>query len=291
MPVVVTGSVRLDLFRRGGESLLGRYLPYRLHGFTVGERSAPPSPDAILREAKPVFPFADLLQFGGFPEPLLGTDAAKARRWSRLRTERVVQEYLRDLRHVHDVQALRVLADLLPERVASPLSINSLREDVGVAYATVRDWIAALEALYHVLLVRPWAGRLTRTLRAEPKLYLYDALPVESPGARRENLAALQLLKACHFWTDTAQDEFALHYLRTKEKEEVDFVVVRERRPWMLVECKSEEKEPAPALRKFAALLGTKLNFQLVAVPGHDRVYAEPRVRVLDYDRFFSGLP
>jgi predicted AAA+ superfamily ATPase len=290
LPVVVTGSARLDLFRRGGESLLGRYLPYRLHGFTVGERSAPPAPDTILRATKPVFPFADLLELGGFPEPLLGADAAKARRWSRLRTERLVQEDLRDLRHVHDLQALRVLADLLPERVGSPLSMNSLREDVGVAYATVRDWIGVLEALYHVLLVRPWAGRLTRTLRAEPKLYLSDALPVESVGPRRENLAALHLLKACHFWTDTAQGEFSLHFLRTKEKEEVDFVVVRDRRPWMLVECKSDEKEPAPALRKFAALLGTKLNFQLVAVPGHDRAYPEPRIRVLDYDRFFSGL-
>jgi len=289
LPVVVTGSARLDLFRRGGESLLGRYLPYRLHGFTTGERARPPGPDDVLHETKPAFPFEALLELGGFPEPLLGGNAAKARRWSRLRTERLVQQDLRDLRHVHDLQALRVLADLLPDRVGSLLSINSLREDVGVAYATVRDWIGILEALYHVLLVRPWAGRLSRTLRAEPKLYLYDHLPVERAGARHENLAALHLLKACHYWTDTAQGEFALHYLRTKEKEEVDFVVVRNRQPWMLVECKSDEKEPAPALRKFAALLRTKLNFQLVDVRGYDRSHPEHRVRVLDYERFLAG--
>jgi len=111
LSIIVTGSARLDLFRRSGESLLGRYLPYRLHGFTIGERVLPPGPDEILRETKPAFPFDALLQLGGFPEPLLGGNLAKARRWSRLRTERLVYEDLRDLRHVHDLQALRVLAD------------------------------------------------------------------------------------------------------------------------------------------------------------------------------------
>ncbi|MBN1773564.1 MAG: ATP-binding protein [Deltaproteobacteria bacterium] len=291
LPIVVTGSARLDLFRRSGDSLLGRYLPYRLHPFTLGERPDPPTPDRILQQTTPVFPFEDLLALGGFPEPLLAGNQARARRWSRLRTERLVYEDLRDLRHVHDLQALRVLADLLPDRVGSPLSVNSLREDVGVAYGTVREWVQILEALYHVLLVRPWAGRLSRTLRAEPKLYLYDFLPVEGPGPRRENLAALHLLKACHAWTDLAHGDFALHYLRTREKHEVDFLVVRDRRPWMLVECKSNDHEPAPALRKFSGLLRTRFNFQLVDTRGYDRAYPEHHLRVLDYERFLAGLP
>ena len=290
MPILVTGSARLDYYRRSGDSLLGRYLPYRLHGFTAGESARPPGPDGILEVAKPAFPVEALLRLGGFPEPLLAGSEPKARRWSRLRTERLVHEDLRDLRHVHDLQAVRVLADLLPERVGSLLSVNSLREDVGVAYATVRDWVLALEALYHVILVRPWSARLTRALRMEPKLYLHDFLPVENPGARLENLTALHLLKACQYWTDAAEGEFALHFLRTKEKEEVDFVVLRERRPWMLVECKSGDLHPAPTLVKFARALGSPLNFQLVDRRGHDRAFPEARVRVLDYERFLAGL-
>jgi uncharacterized protein len=290
VPIVVTGSARLDLFRRGGDSLLGRYLPYRLFPFTVGETTTPPEPDEILTRTRPIWPLEALMSLGGFPEPVLRGSQGKARRWSRLRAERLIFEDVRDLRHVHDVQAVRILADLLPGRVGSLLSLNSLREDVGVAYATVRDWIGVLEALYHVVLVRPYAGRLARTLRAEPKLYLVDYLPVESPGARFENVTALHLLKACHYWTDAAAGEFALHFLRTKEKEEVDFVVLRDRRPWMLVECKSGDLQPAPALVKFARVLGTALNFQLVDRRGHDRVFAESRVRVVDYERFFAGL-
>jgi predicted AAA+ superfamily ATPase len=290
VPIIVTGSARLDLFRRSGDSLLGRYLPYRLHPFTVAERADAPSPDAILQRSDVAFPLQAIERLGGFPEPLLAGSEAKARRWSRLRTERLVLEDLRDLRHVHDLQAVRVLADLLPARVGSLLSVNSLREDVGVAYATVRDWVQILEALYHLFLVRPWAGRMARTLRAEPKLYLYDFLPVESAAARLENITALHLLKACQYWSDVAQGDFTLHFLRTKEKEEIDFVVLRDRRPWMLVECKSSELRPSPTLVKFTAKLRPTHSFQLVTPRGHDRVFPEARVRVMEYERFFAGL-
>jgi predicted AAA+ superfamily ATPase len=290
MRIVVTGSARLDFFRRGGDSLMGRYLPYRLHQLSAGERPASPGPDDILREHVPLYPVSDMLRLGGFPEPLLAGSEPKARRWSRLRLERLVYEDLRDFRHIHDLQALRTLVDLLAERVGSVLSMNSLREDVGVAFATVRDWIHVLEALFHLFLIRPFAGRLQRTLKAEPKLFLYDALQIPGEGARLENLTALHLLKACHYWTDLAHGVFELRFLRTKEKEEVDFVVIRDGRPWMLVECKSEDTEPAPALTKYASILKAPLSFQLVRRAGFDRVYAGQGVRVLSYDRFLAGL-
>ncbi|MBI3184315.1 MAG: DUF4143 domain-containing protein [Myxococcales bacterium] len=211
-------------------------------------------------------------------------------RWSRLRLERLLQEDLRDLRAIADLQAVRVLADLLPERVGSLLSVNSLREDVGVSYGTVRAWLAAFDALYLCFLVRPHAGRLARTLRAEPKLYLYDVLSVRELAARRENLVALHLLKACHYWTDTARGEFDLRFVRDKEKREVDFLVLRDRKPWLAVECKSDQRQPSPDLVRFAELLGAPLRFQLVSDERFDRFFADPKVRVLGYERFLAGL-
>ena len=290
VPIVVTGSARLDVFRRGGDSMLGRYLPYRLHPFSVGERPQSVLPDALEFGVAPAHPWADLLRLGGFPEPLLDGSEARAKRWSRLRAERLLTEDVRDLRNVRDLHVLRLLTDLLPERIGSLLSINALREVLGVSFATVRDWLDVLAELYHCFTIQPWDKRIARSIVAAPKLYLFDPLPIADLAARRENLTALHLLKACQYWTDLAHGEFDLRFVRTKDGTEVDFLVTRDDKPWMLVECKSGDTAPAPALRRFARELGTTHQVQLVDLDGYDRVYVEDGVRVLSYERFLAGL-
>lgn len=270
---------------------MGRFLPYRLHPFTVAETARPPGPDEILTVTEPRHRFADLLRLGGFPEPLLGGSEARAVRWSRLRLERLLAEDVRDLRAVEDLSGILVLADLLPERVGSLLSINALREDVGAAYATVRAWVKVFEALYHCFLVSPYAKRVVRAIRSAPKLYLFDILriPAVRESARLENLTALHLLKACHFWTDAAHGEFELRFVRDKEQREVDFLVLRDGRPWLLVECKSNDIDPSPALDHFRRQIGAPRAFQLVTRSGYDRIYAHTNVRVLSYEKFLAG--
>jgi predicted AAA+ superfamily ATPase len=168
VPLIVTGSARLEHFRKGGDSLMGRYLPYRLMPLSVAESPACAAPDEILSQHRVNFPWADILRLGGFPEPLLEGNEAQARRWSRLRLDRLVLEDSRDFLNISDLNAFRVLIDLLPERVGSLLSVNSLREDVGKAYATVRSWLGVLDVLYFCFTIRPYSGRLSRSLRAEP---------------------------------------------------------------------------------------------------------------------------
>ena len=289
--IIVTGSARLDLHRRGGDSLLGRYLPYRLHPFTVGESDRPPGPDEIFATTTPRYPLDDLVRLGGFPEPLFGASEARARRWSRLRMERLLGEDVRDLRAVEDLSGLRVLADLLPTKVGSLLSVNALREDVGAAYATVRSWLHVFEALYHCFLVRPWTKRVARAIRAAPKLYLFDLIGIPQGGAKMENLTALHLVKACHFWTDLAHGDFDLRFVRDKEGREVDFLVVRDDKPWMLVECRSSDVEPSAVLRSFRDRLDVPRAFQLVTRAAYDRDYPAMGVRVIDYARFLAGIP
>jgi predicted AAA+ superfamily ATPase len=291
---IVTGSARLETYRRGSDSLLGRYIPYKLHPITVGERPLCPSPDDLFNVPGIAYcSVQDLLSLGGFPEPLLRGSENEAKRWSRLRLDRLVQEDTRDILSVSDLTAFRILSELLPERVGSPLSINALHEDVGKAYATVRSWYQVLEALFFCITVRPYSKRINRAIRAEPKMYLFDLLriPKDHLGKRLENLTALHLLKAADFWTDSAQGEFSLHFVRDKSKREVDFLLVRDTKPWMLVECKSGNKEPSSSLKYFSQVLDPKHRVQLVSEPGYDRVFAEQNIRVLSYDKFFSFLP
>ena len=105
-----------------------------------------------------------------------------------------------------------------------------------------------------------------------------------------ENLVALHLRKACDFWTDTAQGDFELRYIRDKEGREVDFLILRDKAPFMLVECKTSDTTLSPALERFATALSLRKGFQLVDKPGYDRKYAESGLRVLSYEAFLAGL-
>ncbi len=289
LPLIVTGSARLDLFRKGGDSLLGRYLPYRLHPFSVAEAKDPKHPDE-LEPTKSRFPLKDLLRFSGFPEPLLTGDQGKARRWSRLRMERILMEDVRDLRAVANLSQLQLMVDLLPTKIGAPLSLNSLREDLEVAYGTVRSWIQLLNSLYIIFSIQPYAKNIKRSLKAEKKIYLFDPLMIEQEGAALENTIALHLLKACHYWTDTAQGHFELFYVRTKEKEEVDFCICRDKKVWMLVECKSSDIHINPHLIKFTRLLKPRFAFQAVRKKGFDRQNLATGIRIIDAERFLSML-
>jgi uncharacterized protein len=171
LPIIVTGSARLDIYRKGSDSLLGRYIPYRLHPFTVAESSTPIASDEISSKKKVSFKWEDLLNLSGFPEPFLGGSIAKANRWSRLRLDRMAFEDTRDIKSLSDLNSFRLLLDLIPEKVGSLFSYNSLRSDVGKAYATVRDWVLVSEALYFGFFVRPYSTNLKRSIKSEPKFF------------------------------------------------------------------------------------------------------------------------
>ena len=240
--IIVTGSARLDYYRKGGDSLAGRYRYFRLHPFSLRELRRSPSRADL--EA--------LLKFGGFPEPLFARNEAEHRIWKRDRISRVVREDLRDLEHVREISLIEHLVDLLPSKVGSPLSIKSLREDLQIDHKTAERWLQILENMYVCFRLSPYGPPRVRAVKKERKLYLWDWSSVEDDGPRFENLVASQLLKYCHWVEDTEGYSMDLRYLRDTDKREVDFVVLRDRRPLLAVECKSGEKAVGAAIRYFA---------------------------------------
>jgi predicted AAA+ superfamily ATPase len=159
------------------------------------------------------------------------------------------------------------MAGLRPDRVGSPLSIQSLREDIEVSHDTIKRWLSYLESLYYQFTIRPYSKRLTRALKKEPKIYLYDWSEIDHAGPRFENLVASHLLKACDFWTDSGHGPWNLTYLRNKEKAEVDFLITIKDRPVLSMECKLTDVAFDPSVLSFAKHIGLKHHVQLVASP------------------------
>lgn len=266
--ILVTGSARLDVFKRGGDSLMGRYFPYTLHPLSVAELAHPgdAADGEIVREPRRIETdsWDALNRFGGFPEPLSKADQRFYTRWRGLRTQQLFREDVRDLTRVQEIGQLEHLADVLRSQVGQLTSYTTLAGAVRVSLDTVRRWIAILEALYWCFAVRPWHANVARALRKEPKFFLWDWSLVEGAGARAENLVASALLKAVHSWTEGGRGDFALHFVRDKDKREVDFLVTRDRTPWFLVEVKASGREPlSPSLAHFQAQTGAAHAFQV----------------------------
>ena len=275
---LVTGSARLDHYRKGGDSLQGRYHYHRLHPLSLGELVGT-SPTAADVDA--------LMQFGGFPEPLFAGSTRTLRRWQRERLARVVYEDLRDLENVRDVGLLELLVNALPERVGSPLSIRNLSEDLGVAHATVARWLAILEALYVCFRIPPFGAPRIRAVKKEAKLYLWDWSQVPEPGERFENLVACQLLKYCHHVEDTEGYGMELRFIRDTDRREVDFVVLRDGVALFAVECKSGEKSPGRAIDYFRQRTAITDFYQ---VHLGERDYVAGGTRVLPFRTFCAEL-
>lgn len=287
VPMIVTGSARLDLYKKGGDSLLGRYIPYRLHPLTVAENPEVQADPDRLEAQEIVYPLNSLINCSGFPEPLLAGSEKKARRWSRLRLEQLVREDIRDFKNIRNLELIKLLIELLPDRVGSPLSLNSMKEDLQVAYATLRDWVTVLQNLYICFKVPPYSRNIARSLTRESKYYLFDWLPITESGPLLENIVAVHLQKSCHFWTDLAHGVFELCYIRTKEKEEVDFCVIRDGKPWMLVECKSKNTSVSKHLAKFSAGFPDATAFQTTTADV-DRIVPGTGIRIINIEKFCS---
>jgi len=225
--ILVTGSARLDLYRRGGDSLQGRYHLLRLHPFSVAELGLASAAE-----------FATLLRLGGFPEPYHSGSELEARRWSREYRTRLVHDEVASLERIVDLGNLELLAMRLPELVGSPLSINALREDLQLAHRTVAKWLDVLERLYGIFRLAPLAGPKIRAVKKERKHYHLDWSVVPEDPQRFENLVACHLLKWVHFQEDTQGRELELRYFRDTDGREVDFVVTERRQPILLVEAK-----------------------------------------------------
>jgi hypothetical protein len=266
--ITVTGSSRMDVYRRGGDSLMGRYFLYRMHPFSVAETLTQELPDAkrLVRPPARVkaTDFEALWQHGGYPEPFLKRDTRFSRRWHSLRLQQLVREDIRDLTQIQQIDQLELLVKLLTNRSAHQLIYGNLAKEVRVSIDTVRRWVDTLCNLHLGFLIRPWFRNVSRSLRKEPKWFLRDWASIEDAGDKAETFVACHLLKAVDGWNDMGLGKFELGYLRDKEKHEVDFLIVRDGEPWFLAEVKLHEESMSPALKFYQDQVNAPFAFQIV---------------------------
>jgi hypothetical protein len=249
--IIVTGSARLDVYRRGGDSMMGRYFLYRLHPLSVREFADPSFKEVDISSPIACSDFEILIEHGGFPEPFIQRNHRFTHQWRRLRLELLFKHDIRDLTRIQDLGQMEILAQVLTHQVGQLIDYTGLANAVKVSSPTIQRWMTVLSSLYYCFTIQPWSKNISKSLIKQPKVYLWDWSMATHIGARNENFIASHLLKAVQFWTDAGFGDYGLYYLRDKAKREVDFLVVKNGQPWFLVEAKNSEKGISPALYYF----------------------------------------
>jgi len=300
---LIAGSGRLEFSRKSGDSLAGRFLKFHIFPFTLAELS---SHRKILKDFKDnplemghdtsagetAKVFQSLWELSGFPEPFTKGKKTFWSTWSAAYGQQIVRDDLRTVADIRNLDMVETLFALLPGRVASPLSINNLAGDLQVAFDTVKNWLLLFDAFYLTFRLSPWTVKISRSILKEKKIYLFNFPVIENEAARFENLVALEFLRAVEAWNDYGWGRFSLHYLRNKDKQEVDFLITENNRPFLLAETKLSDDQPAANLLAFQKFLNIPA-VQLIKKEGVKKVYKNGKNNVLAVTahRWLSTLP
>jgi predicted AAA+ superfamily ATPase len=262
--LLVTGSAKLDAYRRVGDSLAGRFLQHRMHPLDLlelnrvehgGNMSAKTAEEMINR----------LLRHSGFPEPFLKQSDVAYRRWQQSHLDVILRQDLLELENVRDVKSMETLVELLRERTGGGISVANLARDLERDPKTIKLWLEILERLFVVFRVTPYSKNIARSLLKESKFYFFDiGRTQDNKGARLENLVACALLKELNRIEDTLGYRTRLHYLRTKDQKEIDFLAVIDGKPHSLFEVKWSDGHVARSFNDFSRYFPNTRRVQLV---------------------------
>lgn len=272
---LLTGSARMDLYRRGGDSLMGRYHYWRLYPYGIAENI--PGVDGKTKLDK-------LLTVGGFPEPFWKGSETFYKRWRKERHTKIIYEDIKDLTYVKEVQKMSILLDLLRHRVGGEVIYSNLAKDLHASGQTVKNWIDIFEKLYVVFCIYPYSKNINRAITHIPKVYFYDN--GEVIGDNFENLIAMELLKKIHYLEDKEGDEYELCYIRDKEKREIDFVIIKNKIPQELIEVKTSQQSISASLHYFADKLNISKKTQIVL--NLERSFVKDGVNVIHPLEYFT---
>jgi len=297
---MITGSAKLDVFRKSGDSLVGRYFLTHMFPLSVGDLTnlnfkEYTNADTLLKDAhnsKSRFSkdeMDQLINMGGYPEPFFKNSHSFKRRWSSQHQELLIREDLRDLSNIRSLDAVEQLILLLESKVSSSCSIDPFARSIEVDFKTIRQWLLQLEKIMLIYTIKPWNKKISRSLHKSSKIYFYDWTAVSSNGARLENFVASQLFKACTLWKDRYGYKYELNYIRTYDGIEVDFLVTCERKPWLLIEVKHGKPDIPSCVYRFK----NELNVPALILTNLPKINVKNKdgISIMSLEKFLSVLP
>ena len=245
---IITGSAKMNIMKKVGDSLAGRYFTFHLYPLTLSEICSPGQSVKVLTAEEFIFSafentgdhdsITSLLEYNGFPEPFLSQNKRFLKKWQNDYIEAVIKEDISALTMISEREKIFDLYNILPEMVGSPVSESSLAAHIQVSPPTIKNYLKKLEDFYLAFSISPYSKNIKRSLLRARKYYLYDWGKIRDPGARFENYLACELNARISSWSDATGENYQLFYVKDKQKKETDFLIVKGTVPWLLFESK-----------------------------------------------------
>lgn len=297
---IITGSARIDIMRKSGDSLTGRYFLFILNPFILSEiegnklKNLESEDDAnsfifknLDKQKETQNKMEDLIKFSGFPEPFIKSNESFLKLWNKEYFETIAKMDLRDISNIQFLEKLIDIIYLLPNRVGSPLSIDSISQDVELNFRTVKRYIDYLSLSYLVFFLSPYTGNIKRLNKKMKKLYFYNYSIINDEASKFENYVALELKTRIELWNIISKDNYELFYLRNREGQEIDFVIVKNSKPFILIETKLNPSKIDSHCKYFSAKFGGIPFLQLVKQKNIVRK-EDKNIFIISASRFFS---
>ncbi len=276
---LLTGSTKLDTFKKAGDSLAGRHISVRLNPLSLKE----------VDSANHLKTASEILKLGSFPEPFLSGSERKAAIWRRSHLDTIIRQDLQFVELVKDISSIEVLIHLLRHRVGQQIVYKNLADELQVSPITVKHWIQILESLFIIFIVYPYTKNISEAVKKEPKIYFYDIGQLQvDMGFKIENLVALHLLKRNQFLEDTEGLKLRLGYIRDKKKREIDFIITENEKLKFLIEVKKSDDHFNTNLNYFSLRLKPEKALQLVFELKREKDYKTHQI--VQLTKFLSRL-
>lgn len=266
---IISGSGSLELKQKIHESLIGRKRLFELSTVTFEEfvnhrtdyrYEESPVEFLALETDKAQQLLSEYMQFGGYPRVVMATERREKLRLIDEIYRSIMEKDIAYLLRLDKPDVFSSLIKILADQVGQLMNYSEIASTLNVSYSTVKKYLWYAQKIFLIELIAPYARNVRKEISKSPMPYFWDlglrnfslgllghlASPLEK-GFVFENLVFLLLRQKLRLEAAT------LHYWRTKDKAEVDFVIQAGKR-LIPVEVKYQDlkKEKVPAsLRSF----------------------------------------
>ena len=238
---IASGSGSVELKEKIHESLIGRKRLFELSTLTFEEfvnfrtnyKYKNKLQEYFAIEKKKAEQILDeYLSFGGYPRVVLEDLLVEKRKIINEIYQSYLEKDISYLLKIKKTEDFGKLVKILAAQIGKLLNISEVSRTLGISHKTVKDYLWYLQKTFILHKVTPYFKNIRKEIARTPKFYFYDLglrnfaiglfgieKSIEDKGFLFENFV-FNILKE-----KIKDTPFKIHFWRTKDKAEVDFIL------------------------------------------------------------------